>query len=109
MAYTLTIPFFAFRLRLHSGGSFLSPLMDSDVLHANRPLEVLAGKYANAFQSKVLDKGKLLKLMNEGPEGPFTRIASVLIFLLPKMGSAIRPSTWNLTITTPGMNGAVGD
>lgn len=71
MAYTLTLPFFAFRLRLHSGGSYLSPLLDSEVLHTNGPLEVLAGKYANAFQSKVLDKGDLSKLLDEGHTGPF--------------------------------------
>ncbi|MEL6637846.1 MAG: AAA family ATPase [Bacteroidota bacterium] len=86
MAYSLSVPFFAFRLRLHSGGSFLSPLLDAEVLYANGPLEVLAGKYANAFQSKVLDKGQLMKLLNEGPEGPFYRAEIPIAFPAAKDG-----------------------
>ena len=86
MAYSLSVPFFAFRLRLHSGGSFLSPLLDAEVLYANGPLEVLAGKYANAFQSKVLDKGQLMKLLNDGTEGPFYRAAIPIAYTAAKDG-----------------------
>ncbi len=71
MPYPLTLPFFAFKLRFLSGGNILSPLTDSEVLRINEPLEILAGRYAEQFQRKVLDKGDLHRLLDEYPKGDF--------------------------------------
>ena len=71
MAHTLTIPFFASRLRFHSGGSFLLPLADQAGFHLERSIDQLAERYAERFQETVLDRGNFLPLLAEYQEGPF--------------------------------------
>ncbi len=86
MAYTLSVPFFAFKLRLHSSGYFLSPMSESGVLHASSPLEIVAGKYANAFQAKILNKGKLSKIMEEIMGGTYYKAPLEVKFEAAKDG-----------------------
>ena len=73
MAFQLSIPFFTIRLRLLSGGFILSPLMDSESLFVNQLPELLAGRYAEAFQQKVLNKGSYLSLLDEYLGGDYYR------------------------------------
>ncbi|HHM21524.1 MAG TPA: ATP-dependent Clp protease ATP-binding subunit, partial [Bacteroidetes bacterium] len=69
MPHQLTIPFYAFRLHLPDGESLIFPMMDSNALHLNTPLEKVAGRYQKAFQQSLLDKGKHLPLLNEIQQG----------------------------------------
>ncbi|NRA48328.1 MAG: AAA family ATPase, partial [Phaeodactylibacter sp.] len=71
MAFELTIPFYAFRLHLQTGGSLLAPLNDREVLRIKAKLPVLAGQYAEALQRKVLNKGLIGELLNEYQQGNF--------------------------------------
>ena len=71
MAFELTIPFYAFRLHLQTGGSLLATLNDREVLRIKAKLPVLAGQYAEALQRKVLNKGQIGELLNEYQQGNF--------------------------------------
>jgi ATP-dependent Clp protease ATP-binding subunit ClpA len=71
MAFELTIPFYAFRLHLQTGGSLLAPLNDQEVIRIKEKLPVLAGQYAEAIQRRVLNKGQVSELLNEYQQGHF--------------------------------------
>lgn len=71
MAFELTIPFYAFRLHLLTGGSLLAPLNDREVLRIREKLPILAGQYAEALQNKVLNQGQISELLNEYQQGHF--------------------------------------
>lgn len=71
MAFEITIPFYAFRLQLQTGGSLLAPLNDREVIRVREQLPVLAGRYAEALQRKVLNKGQINELLNEYQQGNF--------------------------------------
>lgn len=65
MAHSTTLPFFAFKIRLSEDNYLQIPLLDSQALRLNEPVHLLAGKYANAFQEKVLNKGNFEVVMQE--------------------------------------------
>lgn len=65
MAFKFTIPFYAFKLHFHSGGELLVPLSDPGALNIGQPLHLLAGRYAEAFQRKLLNKGNFQPLLDE--------------------------------------------
>ena len=65
MSHSITIPFFAFKVQLSEDNFLKIPLMDTQALRINEPLHLLAGKYANEFQKKVLNKGEYNKLLLE--------------------------------------------
>ena len=81
MAYKIKIPFYAFKLHLADGNILQVPLMDAEALRINEPLHLLAGKYAEVFQRKVLDKGDFVQILNEFAEGECTK--NTLIVSLP--------------------------
>lgn len=80
MSHNITIPFFAFKLRLVAGGNAMVPMRDADALHLNTPLYLLAGKYAESFQQKVLNKGDYLKILDEFSDGDFLKAAVEVSF-----------------------------
>jgi len=65
MAHTTTLPFFAFKIRLSEDNYLRVPLLDTQVLRLNEPMHLLAGRYANKFQKKVLNKGNFQAVMQE--------------------------------------------
>lgn len=65
MAHTIDIPFFAFKVQLSEDNFLKIPLMDTQALRVNEPIHILAGKYANEFQKKILNKGEFQKLLLE--------------------------------------------
>ena len=81
MAYKINIPFYAFKLHLPDGNILQVPLMDAEALRINEPLHLLAGKYAEVFQRKVLDKGAFVQILNEFVEGEY--VENTLIISLP--------------------------
>jgi ATP-dependent Clp protease ATP-binding subunit ClpA len=72
MAYQITIPFVAFRIHFQSGEQILIPLTDKSVLRVGQSFEVLAGRYAEVIQTKLLNKGKLQQLLRECSNTQFT-------------------------------------
>lgn len=65
MAYNINIPFLSFRIHFQSGAQFLIPLSDKNVVRIGQNFEVLAGKYAEILQTKLINKGKLQQLLRE--------------------------------------------
>jgi len=82
MAYNLKIPFYAFKLHLSNGNVIRVPLMDAEALRINEPFHLLAGRYAESFQRKVLDKGDFQQILNEFVIGDYST-SSVLIKINP--------------------------
>lgn len=80
MPKSITIPFYAVKLHLSTGGELTVPLMDSNALQVNETLPKLAQKYAAAFQQKVLNGGNYGKLMNEYREGDFLKDSVAVTF-----------------------------
>jgi ATP-dependent Clp protease ATP-binding subunit ClpA len=73
MAFQFNIPFYAFRLQLHPDTQFLAPLSDASVLRIHQDVEIIAGRYANALQKEILDKGQLSEILSSYPSGKFER------------------------------------
>ena len=71
MAYTITIPFYAFKLNFFQENTIRIPMMDADAIRMNEPFHLLAGKYAEIFQQKILNKGDYQQILNEYVEGPY--------------------------------------
>lgn len=86
MAFKLTIPFFAFKMHFHSGGNLLMPLNDKNAIRLNQPLHLLAGKYADLLQNKVLNQGHYLHLMEEFHNGEFFKDVLFVEFAASKDG-----------------------
>lgn len=86
MAFKISIPFYAFRLHLHAGGSVLAALSDKQVLRIGESLPVFAGKYAELLQRKILNKGKYRQLLEEYREGSFFQDSISVSFPAAKDG-----------------------
>ncbi len=71
MAHFMTIPFYAFKLHLSQGNVLSIPLTDASAIRINEPFYLLAGKYAEIFQQKVLNKGNFHQILNEYVEGDY--------------------------------------
>ncbi len=65
MAFHITIPFYAMKLKFNDDIDLSSPILDRDALRINKAVHILAGKYANEFQQKMLNPGKVHKLFEE--------------------------------------------
>lgn len=73
MAYKITVPFYAFSIHFQSGIPFYIPLNDQASTQIGQPLHLIAGKYAELLQRKILDKGQLEKVMEEYVSGHFLK------------------------------------
>ncbi len=71
MAFSLNIPFFAFRLRFETGGIIIKPLMDNQVIRLNQNTIKIAKDYATLYQNKVLNKGQFSSILSEFNDGDF--------------------------------------
>jgi len=91
MAYKINIPFYAFKLHLADGNTLQVPLMDAEAIRINEPMHLLAGKYAEVFQRKVLNKGDFLQILNEFVEGEYTK-GTIIVSLPPAKDKLSYPS-----------------
>ena len=73
MAYSITIPFQAVKLRFISGGDIWMPLLDKHAIRINANLKDLASNYAASFQQQLLNKGRFQSILHEYSEGPYQR------------------------------------
>lgn len=71
MAYTISIPFHAAKLRFITGDTVLLPVQDKHALHLNARLKELAEHYADTFQRKLLNEGQFIPVLDERMEGPY--------------------------------------
>jgi len=54
--------------------------MDTTAVRINEPLAILAGKYAERFQQKVLNKGDILQVLDQYTEGDYYKSELVVYF-----------------------------
>ena len=71
MSFSIEIPFYAAKLRLHAGNNVMMPLLDNNAVRLDEPLYLLSGKYAEQLQQKVFNKGNYISLMDEHRQGEF--------------------------------------
>jgi len=82
---TISLPFHVIQLRIGNHPAIVStPIVDHNVLWINIDAKMLAGKFANAFQSKVLDQGEYSSLLDYSVTGPFEKRSVQLKFKAPK-------------------------
>lgn len=86
MAYTITIPFHAFKLQFFQENTIRVPMMDADAIRLNEPFHLLAGKYAEIFQRKILNKGNYQQILNEYVEGEYYQDTITIGFPAAKDG-----------------------
>lgn len=65
MPFSITIPFYGFKLHLPGSGSMLTPLTDMQALRFSQSLSRLADQYKADLQRKMLDEGELMVLLEE--------------------------------------------
>ena len=86
MAFSISIPFYAFKLHLSSSFSMLSPLRDPEVLRMAMPLNNLAAKYESAIQKGILNNGSATHLLKEWSTGTFEKDQVQVLFPAAKDG-----------------------
>lgn len=73
MAYTISIPFQAARLRFITGDTLWMPVLDKNAVRVNASLEELAKQYADSFQREALNHGRFFPALQESQSGPLER------------------------------------
>ena len=86
MSKSITIPFYAIKLHLSTGGELTMPLMDSASLQIGESITKLTEKYNDAFQKKIMNEGEYLQLMNEYRSGDFSKDSVSVLFPKAKDG-----------------------
>ena len=86
MAFSITIPFFSVKLQFKTGGTIVTPLMDTQLLALNEGTSELASRFEELFQEKILNKGEFLKLMNFVNEQDFYKASLSMPFDKAKDG-----------------------
>ncbi|MBK6904490.1 MAG: ATP-dependent Clp protease ATP-binding subunit [Saprospirales bacterium] len=71
MAYSITIPFHAVKLRFISGGDVWLPLLDKQALRVGTNLETLAQRYSESLQKELLNGGQFQSILHEYQQGPY--------------------------------------
>jgi ATP-dependent Clp protease ATP-binding subunit ClpA len=82
MSYTVTIPFFAFKLHYTTGSPGLTPLHNLGLMRFSQSLEKVADSFAHDYQRFVTNKGKLKDIMDHWQSGKF--IKSKVLIPIPK-------------------------
>jgi len=82
MPYTVTIPFFAFKLHYTTGSPGLTPMQDMGLMRFSQSLENVAKSFASEYQKHVTNKGKLKDILDYWQNGDF--IKSKVLVPIPK-------------------------
>lgn len=89
MAFSFTLPFYAFRLRFPAPDlAVLKPLSENSVVRVGQSFEKLAARYRELFQREVLDKGQTGYLLDLSIYGSFERDTITASFPKAKDGVA---------------------
>ncbi len=84
MAHTITIPFFAFKLHFHTGGSIYLPLHKKQVIRINQSIQKIAKSYGKELQKQIIDKGGYTQVLKEWQHGDFIKSQIIVPFKAPK-------------------------
>ncbi len=70
----IKLPFNVVQLRMENNPDMITtPVLDSDMLWVNLPAAMMAGKFANKYQDKILDKGDFISLLEYYIPGKFKK------------------------------------
>lgn len=86
MSFAITIPFYAFKLRLRPDVHFYMPMNDPQAIRLEKTILKLAAKYAEKLQTESLNKGNFLQLLEEYRTGEFTERPIQVTFQASKDG-----------------------
>ena len=64
MSFSISIPFFSVKLHFKTGGTIVTPLMDTKLLALNESTTELSIRFQELFQEKILNIGQYLKMMD---------------------------------------------
>lgn len=82
MPYTVTIPFFAFKIHYTTGSPGLTPVQDMGLMRFSQSLEKVAKSFASDYQKHVINKGKLKDVLSYYHKEDF--IKSKILIPIPK-------------------------
>lgn len=80
MSFPIKIPFYAFKIHLSSGGSYLNPLNDETAVRFGVALDSMVKEYRDQLQEKMLNKGKYDSILEEFQQGDFCKKTIVVSF-----------------------------
>ncbi len=86
MSFPISIPFYAFKLRLHPGAHVFAPMNDLEAVRLEPSLKKLAEKYGEKLQTEVLNHGEFYQVLEEYRSGVFTERELDLHFPASKDG-----------------------
>lgn len=84
MAYSISLPFFAFKLHFISGESAYVPLHKSQSFRFKHGIKNIAKSYEKEFQKNIIDKGLYNEILKEWQEGSFTKSGTTVSFAAAK-------------------------
>ena len=73
MAYSITLPFFAFKLHFISGGSAYVPLHKSQSFTVKHGIKKIAKTYEKEFQKNIINTGNYNASLEEWQDGDFAK------------------------------------
>ena len=82
MPYTVTIPFFAFKIHYTTGSPGVTPMHDMGLMRFSQSLEKVAKSFSSEYQKHVTNKGKLKDILDYWQNGDF--IKSKILVPIPK-------------------------
>ena len=80
MAHSITIPFFAFKLHFHTGGSIYLPLHKKQAIRVNQTIQQISKSYGNELQKQIIDTGEYTHVLSEWQEGDFLKSSVTVSF-----------------------------
>ncbi len=84
MAFYITIPFYAMKLKFNDDIDLSSPILDREAQRINKSVHIIAGKYANELQQKMLNPGKAHKLFEENHPDTYQKETITISFKAAK-------------------------
>lgn len=87
----IQLPFHIVQLQIENNPDFITtPILDNGVLWVNIPAPMMAGKFANSYQDKLLDKGEYASLLDYYVQGNFEQKSVSVEFKASKSQIAFR-------------------
>lgn len=91
MAYKLKIPFYTLNLQLGENVIIRYPLTDKDALHIGPSQQMLVKKFKDLYQSKILDEGRLVEILDDYRSGEFLQGETSVFFPAASDGISYPP------------------
>jgi ATP-dependent Clp protease ATP-binding subunit ClpA len=109
MPFKLKIPFYTLNLQLGENVVIRYPLTDKDALQMGSSHQAIIKRFKELYQSKVLDQGRLIEILDDYKSGEFLQGDTSVFFPAASDGIAHPPLELNFRyFYTSGENGCWG-